>query len=89
MPLHFAHLRTVLLTLGVTILPFIGQSAALAQGAACERYKAELASLNRSGASSRLAEANAQRHRGEIERLAGYYRAIGCDRGSFFFSPAG
>jgi hypothetical protein len=87
MPLHFAHLRTVLLTLGVTVLPFIGQSAALAQGAACERYKAELASLNRSGASSRLAEANAQRHSREIERLSGYYRAIGCDRGGFFFRP--
>ncbi|WP_160310516.1 DUF2865 domain-containing protein [Microvirga vignae] len=77
-----------LLTIGATLLLFLGgQDVALAQTADCERYKAELASLNRSGASSRMAEANAARHRGEIERLAGYYRAIGCDRGGFFFRP--
>jgi len=89
MPNRLARLWTSLLTLGITImsLPFIAQSAALAQAPACERYKAELASLNRSGASSRLAEANAQRHSREIERLSGYYRAIGCDRGGFFFRP--
>jgi hypothetical protein len=80
-----------LLTIGAVILllPFTGLNVALAQASACERYKAELASLNRSGASSRQADANAQRHRGDIERLAGYYRAIGCDRGGLFFrSPA-
>ena len=65
-------------------LPFVGPTAARAQAAACERYRTELASLNRNGA----APANAQRQRGEIERLVGYYRAIGCDRGGFpFFRP--
>jgi hypothetical protein len=68
-------------------LSFPDADPALAQAPACERYKAELASLNRSGASSRLAEVNAQRHAREIERLAGYYRAIGCDRSGFFFRP--
>ena len=62
-------------------LPFVGPTAARAQAAACERYRTELASLNRNGA----APANAQRQRGEIERLVGYYRAIGCDRGGLFF----
>ncbi len=91
MPKHPHLVRKLLLTIGAVILllPFIGPRAALAQASACERYKAELASLNRSGASSRQAEANAQRHSREIERLAGYYRAIGCDRGGFFFrAPA-
>jgi hypothetical protein len=90
MPTPIARPRAFLLILGMTLVPpFLGQSAALAQAAACERYKAELASLNRSGASSRQAEANAQRHAREIERLAGYYRSIGCDRGGFFFrAPA-
>lgn len=64
-----------------------GLSAALAQTASCERYRAELASLNRSGASARVAEAGAQRYRVEIERLAGYYRSIGCDHGGLFFRP--
>jgi len=60
---------------------------ALAQ-AACERYKAELASLNRSGAAARDAVAAAQRQQAEISRLVGYYRSLGCEQGSFFFQPA-
>jgi hypothetical protein len=65
-------------------LPLLGSAAAWAQASVCERYRAELTSLNPNGASS----ANAQRQRAEIERLAGYYRAIGCDRGGFpFFRP--
>jgi hypothetical protein len=86
MPKRSHHLWRSLLTLGITILlPLAGRDTALAQASSCERYKAELASQNRSGASSRLTEANAQRHAREIERLAGYYRTIGCDRGGFFF----
>ncbi|MFC1456606.1 DUF2865 domain-containing protein [Microvirga arabica] len=86
MPKRSRHLWRSLLTLGITILvPLAGRDTALAQASSCERYKAELASLNRSGASSRQAEASAQRHAREIERLAGYYRTIGCDRGGFFF----
>jgi hypothetical protein len=74
--------------MSILLVP-LGQNTALAQAPACGRYKAELASLNRSGASSRLAEANAQRHAREIERLSGYYRAIGCDRGGIFIrAPA-
>src|SRR3712207_1068156 len=90
MPSQPSLLLRSLLTLGIGILlPLAGRDAALAQASSCERYKAELASLNRTGASSRLVEANAQRHAREIERLAGYYRAIGCDRGGFFFrAPA-
>ena len=59
---------------------------AWAQGA-CERYRAELASLNRAGASVRVYEAAAQRQRNELARLVGYYRSIGCDQASFFFQP--
>jgi hypothetical protein len=60
---------------------------ALAQ-AACERYKAELASLNRSGAAAREAVTTAQRQQAEISRLSSYYRSLGCEQGSFFFQPA-
>src|SRR5215203_2309127 len=62
-------------------------SAASAQ-VSCERYRAELASLNRAGASIRTYEAAAQRQRNELARLIGYYRSIGCDQASFlFFQP--
>ncbi len=64
-------------------LSFLEADPAWAQAPACERYRAELVSLNRSGASS----ATAQRQHAEIARLAGYYQAIGCDRGGFFFRP--
>lgn len=63
-------------------------STALAQSASCERYRAELASLNRAGAAARSAESNAQKHQAEISRLVGYYRSIGCEQGGFFFQPA-
>ena len=69
--------------LALLTLPLLGSASAWAQALACERYRAELASLHRSAASS----ANVQRQRGEIERLAGYYQAIGCDRGFFFVRP--
>jgi len=74
--------------IGVLLAQILGGGVAVAQSAACERYKAELASLNRGGSSARLAETSAQRQRGEIERLVGYYRSIGCDKGGFlFFRP--
>ncbi len=66
-------------------LPALG--AAAAAQVSCERYRAELAALNRAGASVRVYEAAAQRQRNELGRLIGYYRAIGCDQGSFFFQP--
>ncbi len=70
----------VLALMGVTG-PAFGQ-------AACERYKAELASLNRSGSAAREAATAAQRHQAEISRLSGYYRSLGCEQGGFFFQPA-
>jgi Protein of unknown function (DUF2865) len=78
-----AHLTALLIALAGS------GASAWAQGA-CERYRAELASLTRSGAAARSYEAAAARHRDEIGRLAGYYRSIGC--GGFFFfrlPPAG
>jgi hypothetical protein len=75
------------LVLGCAIL--LGTlGSALAQSASCERYRAELASLNRAGTAARSAEANAQRYQAEINRLTGYYRSIGCEQGGFFFQPA-
>ena len=60
---------------------------ALAQTAACERYRAELSSLNRSGSNARAFAAAAERQSYELARLTGYYRSIGCEQGSIFFQP--
>jgi hypothetical protein len=59
--------------------------SAFAQSA-CQRYRAELASLGRGG--SRNDAGAAMRLRGEIGRMMGYYHSIGCDRGSFLFFSA-
>lgn len=66
--------------LAVAALLAAGESA-LAQSAACQRYRAELASLDRGGGPQ--ASAAAERQRVEIARLSGYYRSIGCERGPF------
>src|SRR4051812_18311599 len=60
--------------------------SALAQSPLCQRYRAELASLDRGGGQ----QAAAERQRAEIARLTGYYRSIGCEqRGPFsLFSGA-
>jgi hypothetical protein len=55
--------------------------AALAQSPMCQRYRAELAALDRGG--GRQAAAAADRQRAEIGRLVNYYRSIGCERGPF------
>jgi hypothetical protein len=57
----------------------VAGEAALAQSATCQRYRAELASLDRGGGR----QAAADRQRVEIARLSGYYRSIGCERGPF------
>ena len=59
--------------------------AAWGQSASCQRYRAELAALERSGGSPGVA----QRQADEIARLAAYAQAIGCGRGgaSFFGGP--
>lgn len=78
---HLARAFTVLIAC-------LTSSASIAQPSACERYQAELVSLNRTGASARQAEAATQRHRDEIERLSAYYRSIGCNQGFLFFRPS-
>ncbi|UVF18173.1 DUF2865 domain-containing protein [Microvirga terrae] len=62
--------------------------AAYAQSAQCQRFQAELASLERSGGSAPTGQMQAQR--AEINRLVGYYRNIGCERGplGFLAGPA-
>jgi hypothetical protein len=56
--------------------------AALAQSPSCQRYRAELAALERGG--GRQLSAAAERQRAEIGRLSTYYRSIGCgERGPF------
>jgi Protein of unknown function (DUF2865) len=66
------------------LIALAGSGAGAWAQAACERYRAELASLTRSGAAARSYEAAAARHRDEIGRLASYYRSIGCE-GFFLF----
>jgi len=73
--------------LAVTALLAAGQ-AAFAQSAECQRYRAELANLERSGGGAPTGQMQAQR--AEISRLVGYYRSIGCERGplGFLAGPA-
>jgi hypothetical protein len=63
---------------------FATGGVALAQSAACQRYRAELASLGSGG--SRMTGA-ARQQRAEIARMTGYYHSIGCSQGGFFFGP--
>ncbi|HEY8566453.1 MAG TPA: DUF2865 domain-containing protein [Beijerinckiaceae bacterium] len=74
-------LRSLGLSMALLASFLVGEAAA--QGAACQRYRAELASLDRSGGRSQQMAAAAQRQRAEIARLMGYSRSIGCDRGPF------
>ncbi|WP_230531799.1 DUF2865 domain-containing protein [Microvirga roseola] len=68
--------------LAMTAFLAAGQ-AALAQSPECQRFRAELASLDRSGGGAPTAAMQAQR--AEINRLIGYYRSIGCERGPLGF----
>ncbi|WP_243367687.1 DUF2865 domain-containing protein [Microvirga solisilvae] len=72
--------------LAVTAFLAAGQ-AALAQSPECQRFRAELANLERSGGGAPTGQMQAQR--AEISRLARYYSSIGCERGplSFFSGP--
>jgi hypothetical protein len=63
---------------------FATGEVARAQSAACQRYRAELASLGSGG--SRMAGA-AHQQRAEIARMSGYYHSIGCSQGGFLFGP--
>ena len=53
--------------------------------AACQRYRAELASLPRGGGQAQQYAAAAQRQRAELDRTRGYYQQLGCDRGGGLF----
>ena len=77
-------LRTLL---AVTAFLAAGQ-AALAQSPQCQRFRAELANLERSGGGAPTGQMQAQR--AEISRLARYYSSIGCERGplGFLAGPA-
>lgn len=57
--------------------------AAIAQSPECQRFRAELAALERSGGAAPTAAMQAQRS--EINRLVAYYRNIGCERGPLGF----
>jgi hypothetical protein len=70
-----------LLTVAAALVGTAG--AAFAQSA-CQRYRAELASLGRGGPSRNDAAA-AQQARSEVARLTSYYQSIGCERGQFLF----
>jgi hypothetical protein len=62
--------------------------AALAQSPQCQRFRAELAALDRNGGGAPTGAMQAQRT--EINRLVVYYRNIGCERGplGFLSGPA-
>lgn len=64
-----------------------GTVAAVAQSSLCERYRAELASLQNAGNDPRARqyEQAAQRQRVELDRTRAYFRQLGCDRGRFLF----
>ncbi|MCB5176201.1 MULTISPECIES: DUF2865 domain-containing protein [Microvirga] len=61
---------------------------AIAQSPECQRFRAELAALERGGGQAQTAAMQAQRN--ELNRLLRYYRSIGCDRGplGFLAGPA-
>jgi len=73
--------------LAVTAFLAAGQ-AAFAQSPECQRFRAELANLERSGGGAPTRQMQVQR--AEISRLARYYSSIGCERGplGFFSGPA-
>jgi hypothetical protein len=73
--------------LAVTAFLAAGQ-AAFAQSAECQRFRAELANLERSGGGAPTGQMQAQR--AEINRLVRYYNSIGCERGplGFLAGPA-
>lgn len=74
-------LRSLLAFLLATAALLVAGEAALAQSAACQRYRAELAALDRGASPVSVA---AERQRVEIARLSNYYQSIGCERRSPF-----
>ena len=64
-----------ILALCVPLAGLVAAEAAQAQSAACQRYRAELAALERGG--GWRAAGAAQRQRVEIARMIGYFHSIG------------
>lgn len=82
--------RRAAFAIAATILsPLVTGGGAQAQEvvspAACQRYRAELASLPRGGGQAQQYAAAAQRQRSELDRTRGYYQQLGCDRGGGAF----
>ena len=73
-----------LLRLAAILTSLLASGAALAQSAACQHYRSQLAALERGGRSSQYA-AMAERQRGELARMQGYYQSLGCERSQFSF----
>ncbi|WP_457091083.1 DUF2865 domain-containing protein [Microvirga sp. P5_D2] len=81
--------KTSLLRSLVAVMAFlVAGEAALAQSPECQRFRAELANLDRNRGGAPTGQMQAQR--AEISRLARYYSSIGCERGplGFFSGPA-
>jgi hypothetical protein len=81
--------KTSLLRSLVAVTAFlVAGEAALAQSPECQRFRAELASLERNRGGAPTGQMQAQR--AEISRLARYYSSIGCERGplGFLSGPA-
>ncbi|MDJ1159843.1 DUF2865 domain-containing protein [Chelatococcus sp. SYSU_G07232] len=64
-----------------------GTVVAVAQSPMCERYRAELASIERNAPDPRARqyEQAAQRQRAELNQTMAQYQRMGCDRGRFLF----
>jgi hypothetical protein len=81
--------KTSLLRSLIAVTAFlVAGEAALAQSPECQRFRAELASLERNRGGAPTQQMQAQR--AEISRLARYYSSIGCERGplGFLSGPA-
>lgn len=74
--------RSLVLRSLVALAALTAGEAALAQSAQCQRYRAELASLDQGGGNQ--AAVSAERQRAEIVRLVSYYKSIGCERSGPF-----
>jgi len=71
----------------IAIVGFLASAGvALAQSPECNRFRAELAALDRSG--NFETSPAAERLRQELARMQNYYRSIGCERRGFLFSNA-
>jgi hypothetical protein len=78
MPLIVPTLRRRVAAMAMGVLALGVALPAVANPFACQRYKAELASLNDNGATQRALQS-------EIGRLESYFRSLNCEGGKFLF----